>query len=367
MGKIASVQMVRAAAAIAVVANHVCSDAPVGGGIRWLFQIYPLAEIGVHVFFAISGMLMILTLREGGSKRHRSGDFLLRRVERIYPTYLFWLAMLLLTAVAARMAGTGYLDFVLRDAVPSLLIKNILLMPGLPDETHYRMLIPQAWTLVYEMYFYLVFALCLAIVPPRRLLLALIVAIALPLVVARLFFPTPDRLGWVNLAYMVADPLILMFLMGAAFGAWWKAGTTIRIVAPGSLPHAAIMVVALVVAVVVSGHDMAEVLVRMLAAMALLVAAAYYPVKEGPVARWGEFFGAASYSIYLAHVMLTYMSYKPHRILPLPAWTIDTALTVLAVALGCLSYRWFEQPVQSAFTQIRRRRRARLAHHVLSD
>lgn len=364
MSKITSIQMVRAAAAIAVAANHVCSNPPLGGGVRWMFQLYPLAAVGVQIFFAISGMLMMLTLREEGGKLHRSGDFLLRRIERIYPNYLFWLAMLLLTAVAAHLAHTGYLKFILAEATPSVLFRNALLLPGLPNDPTYQMLVPQAWTLVYEMYFYVVFTLCLAVASPRRMLPALIVAIGMPLVVTRLFLPAPALLKGVNLAYMIANPLILMFLMGAMFGTWWRAGRTFRIVAPGSLPHLAIVVLSLVVAVASSGEDAAQVVIRMASVMALLISAAYYPVGDGRVARWGEFLGAASYSIYLSHVMLFYMAYKPHQILPLPAWLIDTGMTIISIVLGCLSYQWFELPVQAAFRKLRRRRRARLDHQV---
>ena len=128
---------------------------------------------GVSVFFVLSGFLIYGSLL---ARPVQYGRFFVRRVRRIYPTYLAVLALYLLLGELFRsrskLPDTGVLAFVL---------KNALLLPGV-----FRMpaIITVSWSLSYEVFFYLGLATAVALLGLRRwppawrwgLLAALVVA-----------------------------------------------------------------------------------------------------------------------------------------------------------------------------------------------
>ena len=115
-------------------------------GVLPAFALYGLA--GVDMFFVLSGFIMVAVAgRNIGPIR-----FLWRRAARIYPTYwLVSLAVLALAIVAPALVDSSVI-------APISLWRSFLLVPG---ET--VPLLAVGWTLVHEMYFYLVFAIFLAL------------------------------------------------------------------------------------------------------------------------------------------------------------------------------------------------------------
>jgi exopolysaccharide production protein ExoZ len=118
-----------------------------------------LGNIGVDLFFVLSGYLIY------GSqlRRHRPyAGFLLRRVQRIYPAFLVVLALQLLAV--ALSASSGGLP---RDGWDRalLLAANLALLPGLFD---IQAIVIVAWSLSYEMAFYISLPLVLALTGMRR-------------------------------------------------------------------------------------------------------------------------------------------------------------------------------------------------------
>ena len=141
-----NLHVLRALAALAVAFLHITWEAGLG-------LPFKVGGYGVDVFFVISGFIMSYQRSES------AGDFAKRRIIRIVPFY--WCATLVVFAVAAafpHLLRSTRADFI--QLVCSLLF--------IPRETDYAGLYPTlvlGWSLNYEMYFYAVFALCLAIVP----------------------------------------------------------------------------------------------------------------------------------------------------------------------------------------------------------
>ena len=137
-----NVHLLRVAAALAVVYYHITSDAGLN---------LPLAcgTFGVDIFFVVSGFIIAYI----GTK---SPDFfLVRRFIRIVPFY--WSASLLLFCVAWFFPQLLHQT---KGDLPHLLYSLFFI----PHETPYSGMFPTmilGWTLNYEMYFYLLFAVAL--------------------------------------------------------------------------------------------------------------------------------------------------------------------------------------------------------------
>lgn len=108
---------------------------------------------GVDVFFVISGFIMSYSTRKYLDGRLDGTGFLRRRLLRIAP--LYWLVTLAVgTLVAIRPAFSD------RPFSLAFLIASLTFFPyHVGNDTLRTSILPQAWTLGYEMIFYLLFAL----------------------------------------------------------------------------------------------------------------------------------------------------------------------------------------------------------------
>ena len=152
----ANVQALRACAAMLVVFEHLGKSNGIEA--HYFVSQTPLlaafgeaGRFGIDLFFSISGFIMICTTWNSFGHAGASRKFLLRRCIRIYPAY--WLVLVPLTIVFF-LAPERLTQF---HAVRTDLVASFLLLPqaGQP-------LLAVAWTLVYEMFFYLIFSTLLA-------------------------------------------------------------------------------------------------------------------------------------------------------------------------------------------------------------
>lgn len=103
---------------------------------------------GVDFFFVLSGFIILTAHRNDIFQPHRLKPYIRKRLIRIYPTY--WI--IFLSVFFSALASTA-----LRNTVPQdvfIILKSLFLIPqatGAP-------VIIVAWTLQYEMFFYLFFA-----------------------------------------------------------------------------------------------------------------------------------------------------------------------------------------------------------------
>ena len=138
-----NIQWLRAYAAIIVVFHHM-GDHYVAAGGRWpLFQfIAQWGFTGVDVFFVISGFIMAHTTMDKDRNWGNALDFLRHRLFRIYLGYWpFFVAAILIVGHSTPQRLTEI------DLVHSFFLTNA---------KDYQILIPAAWSLTYELYFYVI-------------------------------------------------------------------------------------------------------------------------------------------------------------------------------------------------------------------
>ena len=168
MQKIYSLQYLRAFAALWVLLTHVLQQCDVRPhGVFWAGQW------GVDVFFLLSGFIIYLTTKEKSSWM----NFSIKRIFRIYPAYLLILALYLLynstfalnTSELAVMGGGNFKG----------LIYNILMLPISGPITTHSLIVGQAWSTVFELYFYFLFAMLLFTKTPKRYIVHLIILLCI--------------------------------------------------------------------------------------------------------------------------------------------------------------------------------------------
>jgi exopolysaccharide production protein ExoZ len=194
--RIVSIQVCRGLAALLVVLAHLrgveakyCAT----GHMR----LFEHGALGVDLFFVISGVV-IASVTSGKSGHPRNAvTFLYHRIARIFP--IFWIYNTL-SLLAHHFAGIGESPEQGRFS----LLASYLLIP-----THAPIPLLQAWTLSYELYFYLIVFLLLLLVPQRIApwLLAIwgIAVVALKLHLG--FSPDP-------FIQLLISPAVLEFLAG---------------------------------------------------------------------------------------------------------------------------------------------------------
>ncbi|MHA4807447.1 acyltransferase family protein [Flavitalea flava] len=146
MKKIYSIQVLRGMAAISIVLYHMLIiEKKYSGGDLYLPFLFKMGQSGVDLFFVISGFIMVTITGEGS--KVSTGNFLLHRAARIYPNYWFYflitLSVFLINPSLVNSSQGNSTNF----------FTSFLLLPSrnLP-------LVLVAWSLIFELYFYLIFS-----------------------------------------------------------------------------------------------------------------------------------------------------------------------------------------------------------------
>ena len=148
--KIENIQALRGVAALLVFFAHIKdAEEAYGAGGDILPHTLFMGVTGVDLFFLISGYVMVHVTADLPRSGAQSARFLFNRAGRIYP--LYWA---ITTVLLVLYAGKKY--FFAEDTPIPNFIASFLLSP----DDHYPIL-PVGWTLVHEIYFYVIFGVIL--------------------------------------------------------------------------------------------------------------------------------------------------------------------------------------------------------------
>ncbi len=170
-----------------------------GGG--FLHGFGAAGAIGVDLFFVISGFIMVTTTWKAFGTPGASKAFLTRRILRIYPAYWAALAVFLTIGILFPLQQN------VGPMTPASLITSALLVPS-----HIPPLMFVAWSLEFEVYFYVVFAIALHFSTSR------IPAILGIWFLATLILSVAARATGLNIVQFLGSPLSFEFMGGGAIG-----------------------------------------------------------------------------------------------------------------------------------------------------
>ncbi len=275
-----NVQLLRAVAAYLVVTVHLGTLLFAAGVSQ---EPTMVGNCGVDLFFVISGYLMVLTTSEKPTSAKR---FILSRIIRIVPMY--WICTLLVFLLAM------FTPDALRSTSASAinLVRSLMFIPFDKGQGRIQPVLFLGWTLNYEMFFYLVFALSLLLPRHRSVVAALLVIWAMPLL-GMLFAHVSV------VARFYGDLIVLEFAIGMALA------LAVRRWGPLS-PMAAWLVVLAGTAVLLGRYLFVPLGERALwsgvPAVAILCGAISLEVHGHACrSRFVQLLGASSYTLYLVH------------------------------------------------------------------
>jgi exopolysaccharide production protein ExoZ len=287
---------------------------------------------GVDIFFVISGFIMVYTTQ---SRHVGPINFFINRLVRIAPTYwLLTLAVFALAVTVPHLLGAT-------RAEPSELLKSLLFIPFQKSNGRFEPILFLGWTLNYEMFFYVLFALgllfkkCSSIVTILILLTLSLVGLGLK----------PNE----TISHFYTDPFLLEFGLGMLIA----RGMPLLPAQASRSARLFVFVVAIAAVLTLVWEPLLDAGPRLLVfgvPSAVLVASAVtlerwgWKVTSSPMLLLGD----ASYSIYLTHPFVTQPLQRlaPH----LPQRNLITVLLLVLTPLvvagcGIAFFKFVERPL----------------------
>jgi exopolysaccharide production protein ExoZ len=153
--RLATIQVLRGLAALMVVFHHVQDQSE---GFRQIVSTQA-GQAGVDLFFVISGFVMVYVTHD---REQSPGQFLAMRAARIVPVYWFFtLAASLLIVLQPQLFRSN-------EATVRHVVLSMFFVPHNTVSGGLSPVIKQGWTLNYEAFFYVLFAIAMALSFRRR-------------------------------------------------------------------------------------------------------------------------------------------------------------------------------------------------------
>ncbi|MBR0697927.1 acyltransferase [Bradyrhizobium lablabi] len=323
-----TIQYLRGVASVMVVLHHIRNPWP---HLYNPFGTFEMGEAGVDIFFIISGVVMYVS-----SRVEAPTVFVGLRVIRVAP--LYWIltlcaaSLLLLSGAAKR--GVTFVNDVILSAL--FVPHHSTIFSG----TIWPVLNP-GWTLYFEMYFYLIFAVGLFFRRPLLISLCLISV----LVVLGHFVSTGESIFRTcsHPLLMYTHPLMLEFAAGIVLGWLFLSGRMPKVwllLPIGFLALFAAHMLRLPHLFLQNG---------LCAVLIMIGAVAAERSFNIPDVRWPRLLGDASYSIYLTHALTLFVFRRAFLRLPLEGMMQFVSFAILAAAasllVGFFAYFKVERPM----------------------
>ena len=365
-GRLDIVQVLRFVAASLVVVAHaesrlarVFAEQASSTVIFAIGHLRTWGHFGVDLFFAISGFIMFWVTRGRFQQAGASAEFLRKRVVRVVPIY--WG----LTAFAIVLLAVAPSLFSYRESLdPQWIAASFMFVPWQAPEGFVAPVLGLGWTLNYEVWFYLCFALLLFLPERRALPTITIVFVACAVLGELVWFEAP----WSRQA---TSWLLLEFVLGLWIARAYTSRTLdvaklARVILPLGIAalFASIFFDPAPAAGEVSNNGL-RFLCWGIPSAAVLFGALSLRWQPGRtrIGRVLVALGDASYSIYLLQVFALPGIARVLAALHLDAWlpfdVLVLLLTAGSIAAGYAFYLGIERPLTRV---LQRRRNAPTAH-----
>nr|WP_315233241.1 acyltransferase [uncultured Albidiferax sp.] len=305
---------------------------------------YGFGELGVKLFFCISGFIIFLSSQSLIQGPTSVWYFLRRRLIRIAPMY--WCATLV---YAVKLAVQG--------AAPGVdaMLYSVLFIPFVDSEGLMRPVLGAGWTLNYEMFFYIILGAALFLSNFWRLIFVSLVMLVLTGARhAGVISESSDLVK--NALFLMSDTYLLFFVIGAWVGPLSRQNWVATF--PRYSWQKTCFVVIFILALLVFVSLRYSMPVGVLLALELFICGfcvflcvTALDVENADAAQWLEkklvWAGDGSFSTYLTHGFVMGPAARILSLLSVHVSPVIFALTMVLVcsAVGMFLFRYFENPL----------------------
>ena len=360
--KLESIQGLRGIAALLVLLFHMAEfQRQMARGnaedIALVSGIWDTGWAGVDLFFVISGFIMVYVTRNTGGTLKDIRRFITSRITRIYP--LWWVCAGIMTLYFWVTYGMPAAPDRVADSSEAVAyaLKSFILIPQQSEP-----ILGLGWTLIHEMFFYMVFA-GLLFLPRKHLPVAFMIWAVLTLIGAQ--FVEVALFGR-NIAELAASPLSLEFIAGGMAG---YVVSKNRIFKPRAFFILGLFMACLGFLFFPTDGDSSNTILRVAIFTVPFICLTYGWVgceikKSWKTPIWLSTLGDWSYSLYLTHYIVLVTLRRIYRaIFPEGLWVgapgmwDNLVFAVLALALSIITasifYTFIERPSLKFFKKYR--------------
>ncbi len=277
-------------------------------------------HFGVDAFFVISGYVMMLSTQISGER------FFVKRLIRIVPTYY---ALTLVVFIIA-LVFPSLLNNTTADSVH--LVKSLLFIPFDKNGTGHAPILFLGWTLNYEMYFYLLFAIALGVSHRYR-------GVVVSLVIFSVWCLCSIVDVFITRVY--GDLIVFEFVLGILL---------YMVLVQRSYRQIAIIVIMLAFAMMAADDPVSSRFFYAGLPSLLVIYLALIIFKNRVLPKTLVLLGSASYVLYLIHPYVIQVFDKVSVWFEgsiLLQWLAASSSLVLANVAAVLIYRYLETPVRT--------------------
>jgi len=232
--------------------------------------IVSVGDFGVDIFFTISGFVMML------STESSSQNFFIKRIIRVAPIYyIFTLGIFFIALIAPSVFNITTANF-------SQLVQSLLFVPFDNNGVGHYPLLFIGWTLNYEMYFYLLFALALRFSPNHK-------DIVVTVLLSFIFLLTQSAVSLPLAAY--SSSIVFEFVLGIIVYHAYRNKSAIK----------ALILISITVFSLVLAKDFNGRFFDLGIGAALFVYASLYALSKVNLPAYVGVLGGYSYALYLTH------------------------------------------------------------------
>ncbi|QEM09171.1 acyltransferase [Mucilaginibacter rubeus] len=299
---------------------------------------------GVDFFFILSGFIIYYINFKYAGKRNELKKYLSKRLIRVYPIYwLYTTAFLILNYLLIKFAGKGIINWISLDFMG--ILRSYLLYPTNIVKSEMP-IIPVAWTLSFEIIFYIIFGVYIL---SNKKIFQLIVGIWM-LFVALNFFKVID-VTQSPLLSTLCNAKNIEFIYGCVIA---HLSLKNKISRNRSIGISVLLVGMILLAISwINEMNQCRYFPKMdslnfgipysLIIYGLISLETYNPnnkIKNSLV-----FLGDASYSIYLMHYISIVILYVIFKRIMHNHYGVFVIITTVLTAAGCICYSWIEMPL----------------------
>ncbi|MBK2092324.1 acyltransferase family protein [Francisella philomiragia] len=274
-------------------------------------------QFGVDIFFVLSGFLMYMV----ASKSKSNTDFLLKRISRVFPAYIFFTLLLASCLYILPHNDNSFTSFNLK----SLFLSCLMIPNQNPSGIGYFPLLTVGWTLTIELCFYLI--VYFSLVLNRKYFFFLVILFS---------YMAPDFINILGIQSMYT------FIYGFIFAYIYQRSDKLR----SFLSRKEVRVIIVIVFIILFSGAFGWFL-NIKSICALLVLMFFLEVKDNIATKF-SILGDISYSTYLFHTipMFIIMPYSVNLIghNDLINVSFVTLLSIVIYLVSILSYKYIEKP-----------------------